>query len=366
MTFCPQFARVLYLTVFCSALTACSEPPPKPSETVRAIRTITVAEPASGKLRRFSGVVEAAATSSLSFEVSGNVQEVKVEVGQRITQGQVLARLDDGTFRLNLEAAQATLGRAEVELEDADRELRRLQEIAGRGQGLVSGQMLDQAQANYAAARQNLSYTRSRLNLAQRDLERTELRSPFDAVVTERHIDPFQEVDRGQRLFDVHAEGAMDAAISIPESEIKLISLGLPGEIRFPALQGQVYKGTVTEISKAAGAANAFPVKLTIQSDSPRIRPGLTAEVSLLLGDDEGDTAYLIPVGALVPGGEEGESYVFVFDPETATVKQTAIAHAGIRDNNLVVSEGLTAGDVIAIAGVSFLRDGQKVRLLEP
>ena len=101
-------------------LAACGEEPPPPTETVRAIRTVTVAEPASGKSRRFSGVVEAASTSSLSFEVPGNVQEVKVDVGERVSQGQVLATLDDQTYRLNVEAAEATVGRAEVELADAD------------------------------------------------------------------------------------------------------------------------------------------------------------------------------------------------------------------------------------------------------
>lgn len=100
-------------------------------------------------MRRFSGVVEAAATSSLSFEVPGNVQEVKVDVGENIAKGQELARLDDQTFQLNLEAAQATVGRAEVEMADARRESERLQGIAGRGQGLVSEQMLDQSRASY-------------------------------------------------------------------------------------------------------------------------------------------------------------------------------------------------------------------------
>ncbi len=69
----------------------------------------------------------------------------------------MLAKLDDQTFQLNVEAAEATVGRAEVELADADRESKRLQQIAGRDRGLVSGQMLDQAQASYDAARKNLS-----------------------------------------------------------------------------------------------------------------------------------------------------------------------------------------------------------------
>ncbi|WP_455219600.1 efflux RND transporter periplasmic adaptor subunit [Kaarinaea lacus] len=353
------------LLVLVSTLIACGEEPPPPTETIRSIRTITVTEPASGKVRRFSGVVEAATTSSLSFEVSGNVREVNVDVGQKISKGQVLARLDDKTFRLNVEAAEANVGRANVELEDARREVARLQDVASRGQGLVSQQMLDQAQANQDAARKNLSYAQSRLNLARRDLDRTVLRAPFDAVVAQRHVDAFQEVNRGQKLFDVHVEGAMEAAISIPESEIKLIYLGQPGEVSFPAVQGQAVKGVVSEISSTAGAANAFPVKLTILDSDSRIRPGLTTEVSLMLGSEEGDMAYLIPVQALVPRGAESKSYVYVFNAETSTVKMTAIEHGSIRDNNIIVESGLNAGDIIAVAGVSFLRDGQKVRLME-
>lgn len=367
MSCSTQRLGVLSLVVLVSALMACSEQPPPSIKTVRAIRTITVAEPASGRTRRFSGVVEAADTSSVSFEVSGNVQKINVDVGERISKGQVLAILDDRTYRLDVEAAQATVGRAEVEIRDALSDLERLQRIAQEDRGAISERALEQAEATYDSARKNLSYTISQLNLAQRDLERTELLAPFDGVVAERHVDPFQKVARGERMFDLFMEGAMEAAISIPESEIKKIYLGLPGAIRFPAIPGQFYKGIVTEISKVAGEANAFPVKVTIEADADnvRIRPGITAEVTLLLGDEQGETAYLIPVGALAPGGSKSRSYVYVFDAETSTVKKTAIKDGGIRDSNIIVNKGLKAGDIIAVAGVSFLRDGQKVRLMD-
>jgi len=364
MSYCTQRLRPLLLIVLVSAMTACSDPLPPLSETVRAIRTITVSEPASGKMRRFSGVVEAATTSSLSFEVPGNVQEVKVDVGDSISKGQVLARLDESAYQLNLEAAQATVGRAEAELADARREWNRLRRVVEQSPGLISEQALDQAKTNYETARKNLSYNSSRLNLAKRDLERTLLRAPFDAVIASRQVDAFQEVDRGQRLFDLHVEDAMEAAISVPESEIKRVYLGLPGEVRFPAVPGQIHKAVVTEVSRSAGAANAFPVRLTIQAENSRIRPGLTAEVTLILGGEQEETAYLIPVGALVPRGGGAENHVYVFDAATSTVKKTAIEHSSIRDNNIVVNSGLTAGDIVATAGVSFLRDGQQVRLM--
>lgn len=354
---------VLPLVVLVSAITACREQLPPPIETVRAIRTITLTEPASGRMRRFSGVVEAADSSSVSFEVPGNVREVNVDVGERISKGQVLAVLDERTFQLNVKAAQADVGRAEVELRDALSDLERLQRIAGQDRGAISQRSLDQAEARYGSARNNLSYNTSRQNLVKRDLERAVLRAPFDGVISKRYVDPFQQVALGQKLFDLHMEGAMEAAVSVPESEIEYIYLGLPGEVRFPAIPEQVHKGIVTEVSKVAGGANAFPVKVTIEADNPRIRPGITAEVILLLGDEQGETAYLIPIEALAPGGSESKSYVFVFDPETSTVKKTAIESGSFRANNIVVKKGLRVGDIIAAAGVSFLRDGQKVRL---
>jgi RND family efflux transporter MFP subunit len=358
---------VLSLIMLVTVLTACTEQVPPPVETVRAIRTITVMEPASGKMRRFSGIVEAADTSSLSFEVPGNVREVSVEVGERVTRGQVLAVLDETSYQLNVEAARAAVGGAEVQLADARNDLQRLQRLAAQDRGAISMRSLEQAQATYDGARQNLSYNNSRLNMAERDLERTSLRAPFDGVIAARHVNPFQEVARGEPMFDLFIEGAMQAAISIPESEIGRVYLGLVGEIRFPAISGQVHRGIVTEVSKVAGAANAFPIKLAIETDadSARIRPGITAEVTLTLGDDEAEAAYLIPLGSLSPGSAESGNYVFVFDPDTSTVRRTAIEDGGIRGSNVIVTSGLKAGDIIADAGVSFLRDGQQVRLIE-
>jgi len=354
---------VLSLSVLVSGFLACSEPPPPQVETVRAIRTITVTEPASGRIRRFSGVVEAADTASISFEVPGNVQEVNVDVGERILKGQVLAVLDQSTFKLNVKAAQADVGRAEVELRDALNDLERLQRIAENDRGAVSQRTLDQTEARYGSARNNLSLNTTRLNLVKRDLERTTLRSPFDGVIARRFVDPFQQVALGQKMFELQMEGAMEAAINVPESEIEHIYLGLPGEIRFPAIPEQVFRGIVTEISKVAGGANAFPVKVTIEADSPRIRTGITAEVTLLLSGDQSETAFLIPIEALAPGGTESKSYVFVFDAETSAVNKNAIEIGSVRTSNITVTKGLNAGDIIAVAGVSFLRDGQEVRL---
>jgi RND family efflux transporter MFP subunit len=346
-------------------LSACRQEPPPPVESVRAIKTITVSEIASGRIRKFSGVVEAADKSSVSFEVAGNVQEVRVNVGDKVSKGDVLAVLDKSEYELNVKAAEAALGRSRARLKNSSNNLERLKGIAKIDTGAVSEARLDNAGAEYASAKQQVEFRISQLNLAKRDLEKTVMRAPFDGHIAERLVEPFYEVARGQRLFDIYMEGAMEAAVSIPESEIHGIYLSLPAEISFPTIAGKVYKGIVTEISKVAGTANAFPVKVTIEGDLERIRPGMTAEVVIMLAGEEAETSYLVPVIAVAAGDSSAKGYVYVFDQNTSTVKKTPVEASGIRDNDIVVTKGVKAGDIIAVAGVSFLEDGQKVKLME-
>lgn len=344
-------------------LGGCAEEPPTVDPVVRSVRTITVTEPASGRNRRFSGLVEAANVSSISFEVAGTVNELQVAVGDRVTKGQVLAIMDTSAYELNVAAARAAVQAAEVELRDAEATLGRLRRVNEVAPGATSQLDLDQAKAARDGARQNLSYATSRRGLADRDLDRTTLRSPFEGVIAERHIDPFQKVNRGQKIFDLFMEGTMEAAIRVPESEIGEIYLGLPGQIRLPAVAEAPFPGIVSEVSEVAGSANAFPVRMAISSDNERIRPGLTAEVTLLLGEEDERASYLVPLGALSADPAGQGAFVYRYDAETSTVRRVDVQSGEILGGDIVVKQGISAGDVIVVAGVSFLQDGQQVRL---
>lgn len=346
------------------ALAGCEEAPPQVAEPVRAIKTVTVAERASGQLRRFPGIVEAADTSSLSFEVGGNTREVTVKVGDRVSKRQVLATLDDTPFQLNVAAAEAELGRAKAELAEKQTEFDRQATLYKKG--WVAKAAFDQAVAARDSTTNQVSYAVSKLNLARRDVEKTVLKAPFDGVIASKMVDPFQEVARGAKVFELYAEGAMEVLVKVPETSIGDLHLGLPAEIGFPADRLAALVGRVSEIGSVAGEANAFPVKVALTDPPKGVLPGMTAEVSLLLGDAGLAAAYLVPISAIAPGEEPGRGYVFVFDPASSSVRKTPVRGGGVRDDSVVITEGIEAGAVIAIAGVSFLRDGQKVKLLAP
>jgi RND family efflux transporter MFP subunit len=166
-------------------------------------------------------------------------------------------------------------------------------------------------------------------------------------------------------IFDIYVEGAMQVVLSVPETAIRNLNLGLPASVSFPSDNVAAQEGRVSEIGTVASEANAFTVKVTLTDPPESLRPGMTAEATMLLGAEETQTSFLLPFSAIAPGEEPGRGYVFVFDPLSSSVTKTAVVGGGgVRDDSVLISEGLQAGDIVAVAGVSFLRDGQKVKLM--
>jgi RND family efflux transporter MFP subunit len=224
--FPKPFLGIFAVVPIIFALSACKEKGAPPVEPIRAIKTITVTERASGRLRKFPGVVEATDSSSLSFEVFGNVHELRVDVGDTVNKGQLIATLDKQKFELSVESAQAGLGRAKAQRTEKRKDLDRLGRIKKLDPGAVSQAAIDQSEAAYKSAQEAVSFTNSKLNLAKRDLRKTDLLAPFDGIISKRYVDVFREVKRGQPIFDVYIQGAMEAVIDIPETSIDDIYIG--------------------------------------------------------------------------------------------------------------------------------------------
>jgi RND family efflux transporter MFP subunit len=352
-------------TLLVATLTsACEKEVVEPPERIRAVKTIVVAERASGQLRKFPGTVQPVDTSSISFEVSGLVQEIGVDRGDKVKDGQVLAVLDKKPFELNVESAKAALSRAQARLTEKKSGYDRERRIQSQDPGATTQKAVDQARAAYESTRQNVSYSRAQLDLARRDLAKTELRSPFDGVVSDRHIEPFEEVSRGKPVLDLFVEGAMEVAVGVPENMIGDVHVGLRGEVRLPNRPDVVYHAVVSKVGSAATSANAFPVEANIQNVDVHIRPGMTAELALLFARHGEEAAYLVPLQSMAPSLPTDERYLYVFDPGSSTVRKTIVKGRGVIGDQVIITAGIEPGDLIVVAGVPFLRDGQKVKLM--
>ncbi len=334
-------------------------------ERVRAIKPYFVVEPSGGDVRRFSGTIVAANSSALSFAVAGTVQAVEVNQGERVVEGQLLAALDTEPFELDVQAAQSQVATAQAGFDNSRVELDRQRQLYERG--WVARAAYDQAIAAFDAADGELNLARSRLGLAERELANAGLLAPFDGVISRRDVEPFVEIQKGQTILQIDSEGALEVNLSVTDSIVGRLSVGAPVTIDAVAVPGCGCTGRVTEIGVAAGAANAVPVTAAILATPGGLLPGMGVEASLVLSDDDGSRGLLVPLVALAPGDDQARGYVFKYDESDGVVRKVAVAVEGdgiVRGNLVSISVGLDAGDIVAAAGVSFLRDGQRVKLL--
>ncbi|MEN8207548.1 MAG: efflux RND transporter periplasmic adaptor subunit, partial [Pseudomonadota bacterium] len=296
----------------------------------------------------------------------GKVQQVAVDIGDHVTKGQLLADLDKEPYKLDVQAAEADLASARSEYRNKKKQFQRVDELVKKG--WASKSSWDAALAARDTARNQINFASSKLNLAKRDLRLTTLTAPFDGNIAARSVDPYVKVLPGQKLFEINADGTMDVELDIPETVIARIHLGMPVSVKFPTLQGETSEARVSFIGSAAGTANSFPVKADLLAPPAQIKPGMTADVDFILRDDNLATGYLVPLAAVAPGDDAAFGYVYIYNPDTSRVRKTPIEipKDSAQNNMVQINKGVSAGDRIAVAGVSFLHDGQQVNLMQP
>lgn len=353
---------IIGLLCIVAALTACKEKP-EIVEVVRSIKTMTVSEQPAEMIRKFAGLVAAVDSSGLSFEVGGQVQSVEVDIGDRVKKGEVLAVLDSEPYQLDVDAADAELIKARDNVTKTKAEYERQKRIFEQGAG--AQRWVEVTEYDYKAALSAVDFQIAKLDLARRNLRKTKLISPYDGVIAWRSVEPNEKVLAGQKILEINAKGRMEVQLAVPETNIDLIHIDDPVTIGFPTLPDESAYGRISYIGGAAVKANAFPVKVALINPSEKVKPGMTAEANLSLKDENRMSGYLVPMQAVLPSPEPNRGYAFVYDPQTSTVKKTPVRSRGTADKRVIIDEGLEAGDIIAVAGVSFLADGLEVKLLE-
>jgi RND family efflux transporter MFP subunit len=341
----------------CTEKEEVAETPPRP------IKTFTVGERAGGMVRRFSGASEAAETIALSFPVSGTVQTLPVNVGDAVADGDVIATLDPEPFEFDLQAARADVEKARADLVAQQGELDRNKTLFEKG--WVAAAAVEKQQAAYDAAASTLEYVNARLAIAQRNLNNATLRAPSAGTIARKAVDRYADVAVAQTIVELNSTDGLLVSFAVPETGISRIELGQPALVTFSVFEGYETSGRITEIETTASSGNAYTVKASLGAPPPELKPGMTAQVSIAAPDEAPDAGYLVPLAAVAPGDTENVGAVFKYVPEEGVVRRNAIQAQGVRDNLVLFQDGLAAGDIIAAAGVAFLIDGQRVRLLE-
>jgi RND family efflux transporter MFP subunit len=357
-------AGLLTCLISVAALQGCG----KQSETdepVRGLRAYKVSTAAQTRVKRFPSVLQPADVSPLAFEISGQLKAISLEVGQKVQLGDLLAEIDPRSLQAQVEQATAGVEHAQAQLANAEADFRRQDELLKRQ--VATQAAFDRAQASVLGARAQRDQAQRQLELANHSLERSKLVAPFAGKIARVDVRSFTQVTAGQPILTLFSDDRLETSFLAPASVFQSLKVGQPVDVKVADMPELQLKGRIKELGSQAMQVSAFPVVVRLDSNAAGLNAGMAVEVTVeepLLGAEGG---FLVPLSVLVPeGGKDMQqtATVFVYDPATSTVRQRKIAVGGIRDNQLVVTGGLSAGELVASAGISYLAEGQKVKLL--
>lgn len=350
-------ALALALTVSACGQKEAAAPAPRP----------VVAMPAKADERlpawTLPGEVQARYSTPLSFRVGGKIIERRVRLGDTVTPGQVVAKLDPADATKNAAAAKAQLSAAQHQLEYARQQLER--DRAQARENLIAATQLEQTRNAYATALAQRDQAQQQAALSADQLEYTTLKADHAGLITSEEADTGQNVSSGTPVYQLAWSGDIDAICDVPESVLAGLAVGQRAQVTLASLPGKTYTALLREIAPAADPqSRTYRVKLTLESPTPDVRLGMTANISFdNRGADNADT-YTVPATALFHDAKEPAVWVVKPDADTLELRRVQVLRYDAR--TVTLSGGVKAGERVVWQGVHTVSAGEKVRPVAP
>jgi RND family efflux transporter MFP subunit len=349
-----------------------------------AARPIPASNAASSVLDA-SGYVTARRQATVSAKITGKVREVRIEEGQHVAEGEILATLDDTEAQAQLELAQAQLEAARSQVAEAEalatqasRELVRQREMSQRG--LASGSSLDAARAQsdslaarVASARRGVDVARESVESAQVQVDNTVVRAPFAGVVTVKAAQPGEMISpisagggfTRTGIGTIVDMGSLEVEVDVNESYIGRVQPGQPAQTVLNAYPDWKIPGSVIAIIPTADRAKAtVKVRVALAERDQRIVPDMGARVAFLDASKPVQPAAPPRPGVLVPAAAvhgDGEATVVYVERDGRAVRRVVTAGRVLGEQR-EITQGLAAGERVVAAGPEDLADGDAVR----
>lgn len=398
-------------------LTGCQNPPPEPETRPRPVKFFEVGTSDATVTWEFFGAAKASSNAQLSFRFGGRLVEFPVEQGQRVAEGDLIARLDPrewqtrvaqieseldaqrsvleqmraGAREEDVRRLESVLAARQSELEDAKSRLERMRSLYE--EEVISQDEFDRirvqanaAQANFDSAQQELEVARTgarpeeiaaqeaairgleaRLAQARDDLEDTVIRAPFAGTIARTDASNFEDVQANQPIAVLQDLTRMDVVINIPEramvAGLRRVEKEPDSALAVavvPAVGDEEYPLRVKEFQTEANpATQTFEVVFQMeQPPGSPIRPGMNV---VIRGEGSpADSGFMVPASAIASAPDGGTS-VWVVDRTTGAITRRPVTTGMIWEDSVAVLEGVASGEILAASAVHLLSEGDRV-----
>ena len=320
--------------------------------------------------KRYTATLIPRAQVAVSFKVAGYVTDLAsgaggrlLDRGDRVVQGQVLARLRDAEFKARVNSARFALEEARAARTKAAIDLSRAERLTAGG--YLAQSELDQARERAEATAARVEIASSQMEEARLQLVDAVVACPLSGVVAVRHVERGTLVSPGTKAFTVADFSAMKALFGVPDSLVGSLSPGQALDVAVEAV-GRTLSGRITSISPSADPrSKVYEVEVTVDNADTVLKDGMAAVVAM--GGESPPTRAAVPLAAVVrPAGRtDGYALFVVQDREgqpTALAREVRLGR--VSGSRVEILEGLEPGETVITMGATLARDGQGVRLI--
>jgi len=340
--------KVIYTAMIIALMTGCGKPKttlPNQEKTVK-VSTAKVSTGESSYSLRYSGTIEASQIIPLTFQTTGTIEKIYIEVGDIVKKGQLLATTDKSDA---LNIYNVTLAKYE-QAKDA---YNRLKSVHDQG---------SLPEIKWVEMESNMEQAKSSLELSKNNLDKCNMRAPVDGIVGRRNISPGQSA-LGASLapIEIVQIETVLVKISVPENEIGKISKGQKATFSVSALEGKQFEGLVVNVSPVADViSRTYTVKISVKNLKYELKPGMVCDLMLNLNHE---TVSLVVPYKAVSKDSDGKTFVYVVSADGTRVIKQNITVGNYRESGIEVLSGLTPGQVIVSAGCEKLTDNNLISL---
>ncbi|BBL57611.1 hemolysin secretion protein D [Methylomonas koyamae] len=335
----------------------------KPTQSVvRPVKVFRIEQNAVAGARSFAGEVRARFEAPLSFRVAGKLLERKVDVGDPVRKGQLLAILDGNDYRLAVQALKAQLASAQADSNFLRDDLTRYRELLT--QQVISPPEFERHETAYTTARERTAALEAQLAEANNQLSYTELHADRDGVVTALAVEAGQVLAAGQAVVTLAQLDEREIHFDVPEHRLTEIKSQQAVAVSLWSGDDRRLKARIREIASAAEpASRTYRVKATLLEGLDAAQLGMTATVHI---DAKTASGIAIPLSAVyTPQNQPDHPLVWLIDEQAATVKSVPVKLDETLPGERIAVDGLAADQLLVSAGVQRLAEGQAVRLPE-
>ena len=363
-------SRLVPILVLALALGACGKLPGAPQKDAKAANTapillsaedvVTIRNSSLASGPSITGSIQPERRADLRAEVSAVVLRVLKENGDVVKRGDLLVQLDDTSIRDTLAAADAAARAATQAHEQAKRQLERFTTL--RASGMASAQQLEDAEVRRNNAQSDEQAAKTRVVAARQGMQRTEVRAPFDGIVSERKVSAGDTAQVGKELLKVIDPNSMRFEALISAEDVGRVKAGQPVQFRVTGYGDQEFVGKVRRVNPAANpTTRQVEVLVDLTGDKQPKLAGLYAEGRV---STESRSSLTIPASAIVRDGEKASAFR-VKDNKLQKVA-IALADRDARTGDYVLKQGLAEGDQVVRHPTSVLKDNQPVQASAP